>query len=424
MAKDITIYHDILQSRFEGQGQLMNSRERVRAAIRHQPTDILPVDFGGMRSTGINAVAYNRLLKALGVENRCARLYDVFQQLAEPDPEVLERLGGDVVQAHRLYPAFGIAIDRWRPSKLADGSDCLVPYDYRPVRNAKGGFDILDPDGNVISRMPNGGFYFDVIRHRFEDLEEPEDVDGVRFTPMSEKEMSFIENECRTLRETTDKAILFAYGGNVFEAGQTDFGFETFFCDLAANQEMLHRWFEKLTDCYLTELRALLPRIAPYIDVIQMGDDLGTQLTTQISPAMYREMIKPYHRKIYGYVRENFPEVKVFLHSCGAICDLIPDLIDAGVEILNPVQISANGMDPAKLRREFGADLTFWGGGANMQTFVPTAAPDQIREHVDGLIRTFYDGRGGYVFTQVHNIQYNVEPEKILAIYDTARRYR
>jgi len=351
-------------------------------------------------------------------------VYDVFQQLADPDPEVIARLGGDVVQANRLFPAFGIPIDRWRPSKLADGSDCLVPEHYRPVQNAKGDFDILDAEGNVISRMPNGGFYFDMIQHRFEDIEQPEEVDGIRFAPMSEKEMDFIEQECRTLYETTDKAILFAYGGNVFEQGQTDFGFETFFCDLAANQEMLHRWFERLTDCYITELKALMPRIAKYIDVIQMGDDLGTQLTTQISPAMYREMIKPYHAKVYRFIRDNYPEVKVFLHSCGAIYDLIPDLIDAGVEILNPIQISANGMDPHRLKREFGADLTFWGGGANMQTFVPTATLDQIRSHVKELIDIFYQGDGGYVFTQIHNIQYNVEPEKILAIYETAARYR
>ena len=167
MAKDITIYHDILQSRFEGQGQLMNSRERVRAAIRHQPTDILPSISAGCARPASNAVAYNRLLKALGVENRCARLYDVFPQLAEPDPEVLERLGGDVVQApplsgvrHRDRPL--AALEARRRQRLP-GPLRLPP---RPQR--EGGFDILDPDGNVISRMPNGGFYLDVIRHRFE----------------------------------------------------------------------------------------------------------------------------------------------------------------------------------------------------------------------------------------------------------------
>ena len=401
----------------------MTSRERIRAALNHQPTDGLPIDFGGMRSTGINAMAYNKLLVKLGFTDKCARVYDVFQQLAEPDPEVLDLLGGDVVQAHRLYPAFGIAIDRWKPSKLQDGSDCLFPQDYAPVENAKGDFDLLDENGAVIARMPRGGFYFDVMQHPCEDFETVEEAQDYLFPRMSEREMDFIEQECKHLYETTDKAILFAFGGNVFEQGQSDFGYENFYCNLAGEPELMHCWFDRLTDGYIEDLSKLMPRIAPYIDIIQMGDDLGTQIALQTSPEMYRTMVKPYHKKVYSYIRENFPKVKVFLHSCGAIHDVIPDLIDAGVQILNPIQISAAGMDPARLKEEFGRDLVFWGGGADMQTFVQSASVEEIRAHVDHLIQTFAPG-GGYVFTQVHNIQYDVPPEKVLAIYETAAKYR
>lgn len=401
----------------------MNSRERIRAALEHRPTDVLPIDFGGMRSTGISAIAYNKLLKRLGMNDKCAKVYDVFQQLAEPHHEVLELLGGDVVQAHRLYPSFGIAIDRWKPGTLQDGSDCQYPYHYCPVRNEKGDLEIFDADGRPIARMPENGLYFDIVTHPCENFEDVEEAESYSFPRMGAEEMDFIEAECRALYENTDKAILFAYGGNVFEQGQSEFGYENFYCNLAANPKMMHCWFERLTDGYLEELEALLPRIAPYIDVIQMGDDLGTQLAPQISPDMYRSMIQPYHKKIYSFVRENYPKVKVFLHSCGAIHDLIPDLIDAGVQILNPVQISANGMDPKRLKEEFGRDLVFWGGGANMQTFVQNATPEEIRDHVKKLIDTFYPG-GGYVFTQVHNIQANVDPEKILAIYEAAAGYR
>lgn len=401
----------------------MTSRERIQAAINHQPTDMLPIDFGGMRSTGIAAMAYNKLLKQLGISGKCARVYDVFQQLAEPDPEVLELLGGDVVQAHRLRPAFGIAIDAWKAGKLQDGSDCLFPQEYEPVQNANGDFDLLDQNGSVIARMPRGGFYFDVMQHPCEDFETLEQVQDYVFPRMSEEEMQFIEQECIRLYQTTDKAILFAFGGNVFEQGQADFGYENFYCNLAAEPEMMACWFDRLTDGYLEDLSRLLPRIAPYIDIIQMGDDLGTQIALQTSPEMYRSLIKPYHKKVYSYVREHFPKIKVFLHSCGAICDIIPDLIDAGVQILNPIQISAQGMDPAYLKREFGHDLVFWGGGADMQTFIQSATVAQIQDHVEHLIRTFSPG-GGYVFTQVHNIQYNVPPEKVLAIYETAARFR
>ncbi len=164
-----------------------------------------------------------------------------------------------------------------------------------------------------------------------------------------------------------------------------------------------------------------LNAVGEYIDVIQFGDDLGTQENTQISIQMYRDMIKPYHTRLYQYVRNNFPNVKVFLHSCGAIYDLIPDLIDAGVEILNPVQLSARNMDPIKLKREFGNHLTFWGGGCDTQTTLTFGSLEDIRNEVEELIGIFAPG-GGFVFTQVHNIQADISPEKIMELYNTANR--
>lgn len=402
----------------------MNSRERIRAAINHQATDVLPIDFGGMRSSGINAMAYNKLLTHLGISDKCAKVYDVFQQLAQPDLEVLDIMNADVVQAHRMYPAFGISIADWKPGKLQDGSDCFFPKDHNPVVNANGDFDILAEDGKtVISRMPKGGFYFDLINRKFEKMETVEDAKAAQFEPMSDQEIDFIADECKRLYETTDRAILLEFGGNVFEQGQSDLGYEKFYCDLAVNPEMMHVWFDRLTDSYLDSLQRLMPRVAPYVDIIQMGDDLGTQNAPQVSPEMYREMIKPYHKKVYSYINKNYPDIKVFLHCCGAIYKLIPDLIDAGVQILNPVQISANGMDPKKLKEEFGGDIVFWGGGADTQTFIPTASISEIRDHVAELIEIFSPG-SGFVFNQIHNIQYNVEPEKIMAIYDVAKGYR
>jgi uroporphyrinogen decarboxylase len=163
--------------------------------------------------------------------------------------------------------------------------------------------------------------------------------------------------------------------------------------------------------------------MAEDIDIVQFGDDLGTQVALQISTEMYREMIKPYHRRIFHHVRDKWPQLKVFFHSCGAIADLIPDLIDAGVEVLNPVQISAKGMDAVMLKREFGKDISFWGGGADMQQTVVNGTLEDIKDEVRRFIDIF-SRDGGYVFTQVHNIQANVPPEKIMAIYETAAEYR
>lgn len=400
----------------------MTPRERIIEAVNHRETDMLPIDFGGMRSTGISAIAYNNLKKYLGIRGNPVKLYDIFQQLAEPEEEVLKRLGGDVVQAHRLCPSFGIRNDKWKTSKLRDGSDCLVPKGYSPVINENG--DLLIMDGStVIARMPNSGFYYDVMHHPYENVETFEDINKIDIPGVTDEELAFLENEVKQLYETADKAILFAFGGNILEAGQTYWGYEKFYIDLAINPDLVHYWLDKLTDAYMSDLEKIMKVIGKHIHVIQFGDDLGTQGAAQISLNMYREMIKPYHEKQYQYIRNNHKNVKVFLHSCGAIFDLIPDLIDAGVEILNPVQISAKGMEPVKLKKEFGKHLTFWGGGANMQHTVNMGSIEQIKREVRELIDTFSPG-GGYVFNQVHNIQANVPPEKIMAIYDTALEYR
>ncbi len=400
----------------------MTSRERIVEALNHRQPDTLPIDFGGMRSTGIHIDAYLKLKEYLGFSQGMPKLYDVFQQLAEPEMDVLNRMGGDVVQAHRLCPAFGIRIDRWKTQCSKDGKQYLVPEDYNPVRNEKGELEIRD-NGKVIAKMPAGGFYFDVVDHPYENVNSMDDIDKIDIPEITDEEIEFITNECKYLYENTDKAILLCFGGNILEAGQINWGYEKFFTSLALEPELVHYWLNKLTDAYMRDLEKIMKAVGQYINVIQFGDDLGTQEAPQISPAMYREMIKPYHARQYQYIRNNYPNVKVFLHSCGAIYDLIPDLIDAGVEILNPVQISAKGMDPVKLKKEFGKYLTFWGGGANMQYTVNLGTVEEIRREVRELIEIFSPG-GGFVFNQVHNIQPGVPPEKIMAIYDTALEYR
>jgi uroporphyrinogen decarboxylase len=169
----------------------------------------------------------------------------------------------------------------------------------------------------------------------------------------------------------------------------------------------------------MENLKRFLGRLSKYIDVIQFGDDLGSQKGPLISTKMYREMIKPYHKKQYQWVQKNYPNVKVFLHSCGSIYDLIPDLIDAGVQILNPIQLSAAKMDPVKLKEQFGDKLVFWGGGIDTQQTLTHENPKDIEAEVKRLIDIFKPG-GGFVFTQVHNIQANIEPSKVVAAYDAA----
>ena len=401
----------------------MNSRERIKKVLNHEKIGSIAIDFGGMRSTGISAIAYNKLLKYLGIKNKWAKVYDIFQQLAEPDIEVVNILGGDVVQAHKLSPAFGVKIDRWKESKLQDGSKCWVPYDFNPKKNSDDDLELYNDQNQVIAKMPDGGLYFDQVIHPYENVQSKSEMDKISIPQMSEEDIKFMEEEVNNLYLNTDKAILLCFGGSIFEQGQLDWGYENIFINMAINKELIHYYLERLTQAHIADLKKLLPRVASKVNVIQFGDDLGTQIAPQISVEMFREMYKPYYKRIFGFVRENYPNVKVFMHSCGAIYKLIPDLIDAGVEILNPVQISAQGMDPEKLKSEFGQDLIFWGGGADMQTFVDAASIEEIKTHVKNLIEVF-NKNNGYVFSQVHNILANVEPEKIVAIYETALKYK
>lgn len=407
---------------FYKEHKFMTSRYRIIETLNHRQPEDLAMDFGAMRSSGINIMAYNRLKEYLGKTQTVAKLYDVFQQLALPEQDIVEMLGGDMLQVQRLAPAWGIRIDSWKDWRLQDGSSCLAPQDYNPEKNDKGDLE-LRQNGKLIAKMPQGGLYFDQVYAPYKDVRTEDDIDRIPIARITEEDLAFCEAQAKDLYENTDKALTISFGGNILEEGQIGWGYEWFFTALALEPELVHYWLDKLTDVYLENLEKLLSRVGKYINIVIFGDDLGTQISPQISPQMYREMIKPYHKKQYQYVRNNYPNVFVALHSCGAIEPLIPDLIDAGVQVLNPVQISAKGMDPSHLKREYGKHLTFWGGGADMQQTVEHGTLSQIQNHVRENIEIFSKG-GGYIFTQVHNIQANVPPQKVMAIYNTALEYK
>lgn len=404
----------------------MNARERVRAVLNHQIPDKMPIDFGAHRSSGIGAAGYNRLKKYLGYSEETTKVYDLMQQLAWPEDFMIDRFGGDILQIRQLMPAFGIRTDRWRAERLPSGDMSMVPYDFRPAVNEKGDYEIRNQEGICIAQRPRDGIYYDNTNYYLSGVESIEELKEKMVLPeITLEELDFLEVQAKELYYNTDKALLCHMGCAVFEAGQQQFGFEDFYYNLAAEKEMIHYWAEKLTDAYCVMLDKILDRIGNYLDIALFGgDDLGTQISTQMSAEMYREMIKPYHKKLFRFVREKYPHVTVGLHSCGAIKDLIPDLIDAGVQVLNPVQISANGMDPRELKERFGEELVFWGGGADMQGFVNgTDDPEEVYRHVRRLLEIFAPG-GGFIFAPVHNILDNVSPEKIVAIYQAALDYR
>lgn len=401
----------------------MTARERIIETLNHRQPDKLAIDFGAMRSTGIHAIAYHKLVTHLGLDLPPARLYDVFQQLAEPQPELLERFGGDVVQAHQRCPAFGISIaEGWKAIHMADGTPVMAPNGYDPVFEEDGSAYIY-MNGVKWAKKPAASLYFDQIVHPYQGCETPDDIDRVPLEPWSDEDIDHLEQQVKTLYETTDKAILLPFGGSIFEAGQGDFGYEDFYANLLLEPDLMHYYFNRLCENYMYNLKRLLPRVGKYIQVLQFGDDLGTQQAPQISNQIYRDMIAPYHSRQYQFVQNNYPDVKVFLHSCGSIEPLMPDLIDSGVQVLNPVQLSAKNMNPVHLKKEYGKHLTFWGGGANTPETVTHGSVEAVRKETRELIEVF-EKDGGFVFTQVHNIQPGVPVENIVAIYDTALEFR
>ena len=404
----------------------MNSRERIQAVLNHRVPDVLPIDFASHRSSGIGAAAYNKLKRHLGYSPETTKLYDIMQQLAIPEPFIADRFGADIAQIYQLKPAFGVRIDRWKCGTLPCGDLSMVPYDFNPAVNAAGDYEIRNEDGVCIAKRPKDGIYFDNMNYFLKGVHDLDELKQKMVLPtISDEELDFMEVQAKDLYYNTDKAILMHVGCAVYEEGQQEFGFEDFYYNLAAEPELVQYWADSLTDAYCEILDKIIGRVGKYLDIAMFGgDDLGTQQTTQISKTMYQELIKPYHTKIYQFVRKKDPTVKVGLHCCGAIKTLIPDLIEAGVQVLNPVQISARGMDPAELKEKFGRDLVFMGGGADMQGFVnKTEDLDAIYAHTRKMIDVFAPG-GNYIFNQVHNILDNVAPEKVLTIYQAALDYR
>jgi uroporphyrinogen decarboxylase len=403
----------------------LTSRERVTAALDHREPDRVPIDVGGSRVSGISAIAYKNLLKALGRKEEI-RLYDIKQQLAMVSLKVAEILGSDVVQLTRLSPTTGMSffkIDRWEAGRLTDGSPCLVPEGYDPVLREDGSVEILH-EGKLAARRPAGSLYFESATAPLEGAEIPEDIDAYTWPdPWSDRETDFLEEEIRRLYHGTDKALfagLPLYDCSFLELGQTMFGFETLLTNFILKPDLMHHWLDRVLEHHLATLDRFLPLAAPYISAIQMNDDLGAQDSLLISPEIFRSFLKPRMAAWISFVRERCA-AKIFLHCDGAISEIMDDLIEIGVQVLNPVQTGARGMEPEKLKKRYGDRLSFWGGGVETQTTLPFGSVQEVEKQVEERIRLFAPG-GGYVFASIHNIQSDVSPEKIRAVYGTARR--
>lgn len=401
----------------------LTSRARVLMALAHEETDRVPIDLGSSRSTGINAIAYKALKKYLGVPGETV-LFDVKQLLAQPDHEILRRIGCDVVILPRLVPSIGIPIDEYKLGELPrGGGSCLLAKSFEPVQLEDGSLGVYDSQGHLLAKRPKDGLYFDEMYHPLENAESEADIDrNLSLPEITDEEMEFQRIKAKDIYENTDFAISGATSFSLFEKGTKDWGYENYLIQFYEEPELVEYYLDKMTDAYITMMERYLDAVGDYVQVVQNNDDFGSQTGLLVSPEIYRKFFKPRHARINEAIRRKKKDMHISLHCCGSVYPLIGDFIEAGFDILNPIQKECANMDPVRIKREYGRKMTIWGGALSTQTTMTHGSIDDIVNEVKEMIKIYAPG-GGFVFSQIHNIQADISPEKIMALFDTALKY-
>jgi uroporphyrinogen decarboxylase len=412
----------------------MNSRERVLAAINHQKPDRVPIDLSATPSSGISAIAYSNLVKHLGRPELPVQIYDVVQQLAQPDLTILDQFGVDVLDIGRT---FNILPSDWSPVTMANGGAAFYPKWFQPTRMGDGSYQTYDDDGKrMLSRMPIGATFFDQTYFPYVDgfPDSYENLDAEMHRIMWARDahspwdhagesdfwQKLRENTLK-LRQSTDKALLVVCGCNLFEWGTFLRRMDNFLMDLMCDPYNVEKLLDQLMIRHLATLEKVCNAVGDIVDIIRFGDDLGMSSGPFMDAAVYRELFKPRHKILCDYVKSH-SKMHTYIHSCGSISLLMPDMIEAGIEIFNPVQTNAWNMAPDFLKREFGQQITFWGGGIETVGTLNVGSPSQIRDQVLQRLEIFSPG-GGFVFNTVHNILPDVPPQNIVAMYDAVREF-
>ncbi len=405
----------------------MTPRERVLAAINHQEPDQVPVDLGSMRSSGISAVAYHNLNKYLNYNKSKTRIFDTVQELALPEQHILDRFGIDSIPLGR---AFNMNDDYWYEFDLTPEIKAFYPSYFLPKRTGAESWEYY-LDDLMIARKPKGATFFDSTHFPYQDSypDNYNNLDAAMKTslwasmpaapwnfPDTPEYWKDLRAKAIELRNSSDKAIMMSAGCNLFEWGTFLRRMDNFLMDVYADPYNVEKLVDALMERHMAKLEKICTAVGDVIDIISFGDDLGMDSGPFMAPEIYRQLFKPSHTKLCDYVHKN-TKMHTFLHSCGSIYQLMPDLIEAGFEIFNPVQTNAYQMEPERLKKEFGKDITFWGGGVDTRSILNNGTPQQVKDQVKERIDVLAPG-GGFVFNTVHNILPDVPPENIVAMFD------
>ncbi len=413
----------------------MTSRERIRAALDHREPDRTPVDFGGTFETGIAVSTTYFLKKAYGLlgEGDRVKVVEPYQMLGEMTDDLRDRMLVDTTALYHTSNAFGFENEDWKPWETFDGAQVLVPGKFNTDPDGNGDIPMY-PRGDRSARpsavMPKGGHYFDsIIRQKPIEEEKLDPKDNLEeFAIYPDSLLDYLEKRSKELHEGTDRAVCYGFTGTSFgdvanttapelvdPKGIRDIS--EWYMSFAMRPDYVREVFAGQCEIGLANLKRVYEAVGNRVDVIKItGADYGSQRGPLISPDWYRDMVKPFHVKLNSWIHEN-TTWKTFMHCCGGIRPLLDDIIDAGFDIISPVQTSADGMDPAGLKRDFGDRIVFWGGGVETQSTLPFSSPEDVYDEVRERIRIFSAG-GGFVFNAVHNIQPGTPPENIMAMVE------
>jgi uroporphyrinogen decarboxylase len=380
---------------------MMNSRERVKLALDHKEPDRVPIDLGATIVSSIAKTTYLELARHLGLTVEAIKMLDYVQQLPYIDDALLQRFGVDF----RMVQL---------PAATTPGVDIFEEGDY---------YAFVDRWGSKLNMSIAGGLYFDWVDF---PIKRPtmEALDAYRWPRPDSKEVNAqLAQQAKRLYENSDYALVGSavIGGGIFEQPARVMGLQEFWMALVSEPAFADRLMERITDIYIESCNNYLDHVGQYIQVFTYWDDVAGQNGWLIRPELYRKLVKPKQKRLVEAIKRK-TEAKLFYHSCGATRDLIPDLIEIGFDILNPIQVSAKGMDTKALKAEFGREIVFWGGGVDTQRVLPFGKSQEVVEEVKRRIDDLAPG-GGFVFAAVHNIQAMVPPENIVAAFDTALQY-
>ncbi len=417
---------------------MMTSRQRVELALNHKEPDRVPMDLGATTVSGMHVSAVYLLRQALGLDKpgTPVKVIEPYQMLGEIKLDLIEALGVDVVSVMSTGTAFGFRNEGWKEWKAFDGTPTLVPAGFNTEPDAKGDL-LMYPQGDRSAapsgRMPCGGLYFDAIVRQppIDETKLNVEENLEEFGPISDGDLAHIAREADRLHRETDKAIMLSLAGlslgNIARVpgpslknprGIRDV--EEWYISLTTRRDYIYKIFERQTEINLANLQKVHQAVGEHAQVIYWtGTDFGAQNGPFISPKTYRDLFMPFHKQTNNWIHRH-TTWKAFVHSCGSVWALLEDFLAAGFDILNPVQISAADMEPAKLKERFGGRVVFWGGGVDTQRTLPFGTPEEVRREVRENVRAFGKS-GGYVFNAVHNVQALVPVANILAMYETAR---